>query len=112
MPACHSWCFGSTHPAIPYTCTTAFLLWALQVVPILRAGLILLEQTTMLLPVTQTYHVGYVRNDDTLEVRYRDDHLGAELVARNGVDSGLEWNWGEVGRLVGRLNTLSLCLPA
>lgn len=39
-----------------------------QVVPILRAGLVLLEQASLLLPVTQTYHVGYVRNDDTLEV--------------------------------------------
>ncbi|EFN51808.1 hypothetical protein CHLNCDRAFT_27683, partial [Chlorella variabilis] len=39
----------------------------IKVVPILRAGLVLLEQTATLLPVTQTYHVGYVRNDDTLE---------------------------------------------
>lgn len=42
---------------------------ALQVVPILRAGLMLLEQSATLLPVTQTYHVGYVRNEETLEVR-------------------------------------------
>lgn len=42
------------------------LLW--QVVPILRAGLLLLEQAATLLPVTQTYHVGYVRSDETLEV--------------------------------------------
>lgn len=41
-----------------------------QVVPILRAGLVLLEQAAMLLPVTQTFHVGYVRNDDTLEVTW------------------------------------------
>lgn len=39
-----------------------------QVVPILRAGLVLLEQAATMLPVTQTYHVGYVRNEDTLEV--------------------------------------------
>ncbi|PSC68742.1 uracil phosphoribosyltransferase [Micractinium conductrix] len=39
----------------------------IKVVPILRAGLVLLEQAAMLLPVTQTFHVGYVRNDDTLE---------------------------------------------
>jgi uracil phosphoribosyltransferase len=38
-----------------------------KVVPILRAGLILMEQAATLLPVTQTYHVGYVRNDQTLE---------------------------------------------
>lgn len=40
----------------------------MQVVPILRAGLILMEQAATLLPVTQTYHVGYVRDDQTLEV--------------------------------------------
>lgn len=39
-----------------------------QVVPILRAGLLLLEQAATLLPVTQTYHVGYMRSDETLEV--------------------------------------------
>lgn len=39
-----------------------------QVVPILRAGTVLLEQVGTVLPVTQTYHVGYVRNDETLEV--------------------------------------------
>lgn len=37
-------------------------------VPILRAGLMLLEKADTLLPTTQTYHVGYVRDDDTLEV--------------------------------------------
>jgi uracil phosphoribosyltransferase len=37
-------------------------------VPILRAGLVLVEQTSMVLPASQTYHVGYVRNDETLEV--------------------------------------------
>lgn len=45
-------------------------------VPILRAGLVLLEQTATLLPVTQTYHVGYVRNDDTLEVGSRGGSRG------------------------------------
>ena len=40
----------------------------LQVVPILRAGLVLLEQAAAVLPATQTYHVGYVRNEETLEV--------------------------------------------
>lgn len=39
----------------------------IKVVPILRAGLLLLEQAATLLPVTQTYHVGYVRSDETLE---------------------------------------------
>ena len=40
-----------------------------QVVPILRAGLVLLEQASTVLPSSQTYHVGYVRNEETLEVR-------------------------------------------
>jgi len=39
----------------------------LVVVPVLRAGLVLLEQASSILPATITYHVGYVRNDDTLE---------------------------------------------
>ena len=39
-----------------------------QVVPILRAGLVLLEQATTVLPNSQTMHVGYVRNEETLEV--------------------------------------------
>jgi hypothetical protein len=42
-------------------------LWG-QVVPILRAGLVLLEQATTVLPCSQTFHVGYVRNEETLEV--------------------------------------------
>ena len=39
----------------------------LQLVPILRAGLVLLEQTSTLLPAQQTYHVGLVRNEETLQ---------------------------------------------
>lgn len=39
-----------------------------QVVPILRAGLVLLEQAATVLPNSQTLHVGYVRNEETLEV--------------------------------------------
>lgn len=46
-------------PAVPHV---------VQVVPILRAGLVLLEQTSMVLPASQTFHVGYVRDDDTLQV--------------------------------------------
>ena len=41
----------------------------LQLVPILRAGLVLLEQTSTLLPAQQTYHVGLVRNEETLQAR-------------------------------------------
>ena len=39
-----------------------------QVVPILRAGLVLLEQAATVLPNAATYHVGYVRDEATLEV--------------------------------------------
>jgi uracil phosphoribosyltransferase len=40
----------------------------LQVIPILRAGLVLLEQASTLLPASETYHLGYVRDDETLQV--------------------------------------------
>eukprot|EP00240_Pyramimonas_obovata_P016002 CAMPEP_0118935196 /NCGR_PEP_ID=MMETSP1169-20130426/15133_1 /TAXON_ID=36882 /ORGANISM="Pyramimonas obovata, Strain CCMP722" /LENGTH=273 /DNA_ID=CAMNT_0006878193 /DNA_START=145 /DNA_END=966 /DNA_ORIENTATION=- len=36
-------------------------------VPILRAGLIPIEQANIVLPVTKTYHVGYVRDEESLE---------------------------------------------
>lgn len=39
----------------------------IKVVPVLRAGLVLLEAASTLLPVTQTYHVGYRRDEATLE---------------------------------------------
>ena len=45
-----------------------FLLCAMQVVPILRAGLVLIEQISTVLPSQVTYHVGLVRNEDTLQV--------------------------------------------
>eukprot|EP00879_Flechtneria_rotunda_P005568 GHRR01005862.1.p1 GENE.GHRR01005862.1~~GHRR01005862.1.p1 ORF type:complete len:264 (+),score=70.46 GHRR01005862.1:750-1541(+) len=38
-----------------------------KVVPILRAGLVLLEQASTVLPASETYHLGYVRDDDTLK---------------------------------------------
>ena len=37
-------------------------------VPILRAGLVLLEQAATVLPSSETYHVGYVRDETTLQV--------------------------------------------
>lgn len=40
----------------------------MQVVPILRAGLVLVEQISTVLPSQVTYHVGLVRNEDTLQV--------------------------------------------
>ncbi|KAK3253557.1 hypothetical protein CYMTET_37198 [Cymbomonas tetramitiformis] len=36
-------------------------------VPILRAGLVPLEQASSVIPVSITYHVGYVRDEETLE---------------------------------------------
>jgi uracil phosphoribosyltransferase len=38
------------------------------VVPILRAGLVILEQATTVLPHCQTYHLGMVRDEETLQV--------------------------------------------
>ena len=62
-------CILATFPRPPPATSRAHTIMLLmQVVPILRAGLILMEQAATLLPVTQTYHVGYVRDDQTLEV--------------------------------------------
>ena len=36
--------------------------------PILRAGLVLLEQAASVLPASETYHVGLVRDESTLQV--------------------------------------------
>jgi uracil phosphoribosyltransferase len=49
-------------------CHALLPLMLLQVVPILRAGLVLLEQAATLLPAQETYHLGYVRDDETLQV--------------------------------------------
>ncbi len=38
------------------------------VIPILRAGLALLEGAQTILPIASTYHLGLVRNEETLEV--------------------------------------------
>lgn len=38
-----------------------------KVVPILRAGLVLLEQAGQVIPFQETYHVGYARDPNTLE---------------------------------------------
>lgn len=38
----------------------------IKVVPVLRAGLVLLEQAQQVLPVSETYHVGYARDEETL----------------------------------------------
>lgn len=39
----------------------------IRVVPILRAGLVLVEHASSVLPATQTYHIGFVRDDATLQ---------------------------------------------
>ena len=36
-------------------------------VPVLRAGLVLLENASTLLPASQTFHVGYARDETTLQ---------------------------------------------
>jgi len=39
----------------------------MMIVPILRAGLALMEGAQSVLPLASVYHVGYVRNEETLE---------------------------------------------
>ncbi|GFH13697.1 uncharacterized protein HaLaN_09632 [Haematococcus lacustris] len=41
----------------------------IKVIPVLRAGLVLLEQAQSVLPSHETFHVGYVRDDETLVAR-------------------------------------------
>jgi uracil phosphoribosyltransferase len=41
----------------------------IAVVPILRAGLVLLEEAKTVLPVTNTYHLGFARDEETLEAK-------------------------------------------
>eukprot|EP00271_Cylindrocystis_brebissonii_P006785 TRINITY_DN19593_c0_g1_i1.p1 TRINITY_DN19593_c0_g1~~TRINITY_DN19593_c0_g1_i1.p1 ORF type:complete len:314 (-),score=27.62 TRINITY_DN19593_c0_g1_i1:1054-1995(-) len=38
----------------------------IKVVPVLRAGLVLIEQVSMVLPLTETYHLGFSRDETTL----------------------------------------------
>ena len=47
----------------------------MQVVPILRAGLVMVEQISTVLPAQVTYHVGLVRNEETLQVRQHSSRL-------------------------------------
>ncbi|MEW5297987.1 MAG: hypothetical protein WDW36_001155 [Sanguina aurantia] len=51
----------------------------IKVVPILRAGLVLLEQAQTLMPFHETYHVGYVRDEFTLQARAYLNKLPARL---------------------------------
>lgn len=41
----------------------------IKVIPILRAGLVLLEQANTVMPIQETYHVGVERNEETLQPR-------------------------------------------
>lgn len=41
----------------------------IAVVPVLRAGLVLLEEAKTVLPATNTYHLGFVRDEETLEAK-------------------------------------------
>lgn len=50
-----------------------------KVIPILRAGLVLLEQASTLLPASETYHLGYVRDDETLQARSYLNKLPAKF---------------------------------
>jgi hypothetical protein len=63
-------------------CCSACLFSCLQVVPILRAGLVLLEQASTLLPASETYHLGYVRDDETLQVRGSNSVAGVRQQLR------------------------------
>ena len=40
----------------------------MQLIPIMRAGLVLLEQASATLPMSETYHVGLERDERTLRV--------------------------------------------
>ncbi len=54
-------------PLAPCSATMVNTEVPLVVVPILRAGLALLEGAQTLLPVASVYHLGVVRNEETLE---------------------------------------------
>lgn len=43
---------------------------AVQLIPIMRAGLVLLDQASSTLPMSETYHVGLERDERTLRVRH------------------------------------------
>jgi hypothetical protein len=65
----------------------------LQVVPILRAGLVLLEQAATLLPASETYHLGYVRDDETLQVGsdVRHHSMIATVMTAFGCHNNCQW---------------------
>lgn len=60
--------FCVSHDMHATFCRTGLLLLGSQVVPILRAGLVPIELISTVLPSFQTYHVGMVRDEATLQV--------------------------------------------
>lgn len=56
-----------------------------KVVPVLRAGLVLLEQAATVLPSQEVYHVGLVRDDATLEASWYLNKLPDVLTADDRV---------------------------
>ena len=40
----------------------------LQLIPVMRAGMVLLDQASSTLPMSETYHVGLERDERTLRV--------------------------------------------
>ncbi|GIL74414.1 hypothetical protein Vretimale_2057 [Volvox reticuliferus] len=51
----------------------------IKIIPILRAGLVLLEQAGQVVPFQETYHVGYVRDPATLQASAYLNKLPARL---------------------------------
>jgi uracil phosphoribosyltransferase len=58
---------------------------ALVVVPILRAGLALLDGAQALLPLASIYHLGFVRNEETLEASCYLNKLPAQFTPQTRV---------------------------
>ena len=57
----------------------------IKVVPILRAGLVLLEDAATLLPNAQTYHLGLVRDEETLQPSIYLDKLPPSFSAEDKI---------------------------
>ena len=48
---------------------TELAVWCwLQLIPVMRAGMVLLDQASSTLPMSETYHVGLERDERTLKV--------------------------------------------
>ena len=52
----------------------------IAVVPVLRAGLVLLEEAKTVLPATNTYHLGFVRDEEALEAKMYVNKLPERFV--------------------------------